>query len=304
MKKFVIKFLTFSIIILALFFLLLALAPINESYYMFALKSKYNRLDTLSNPRIIFIGGSNIAFGIDSKEIEDSLNINIHNTGLHAGIGLRFMLDGFKKKFKEGDILIIIPEYQHFYGSYNGEGDILTDALIYTSYKNLIYLNYEQLIEFISGFPKHLIHRFTPVNGVSWTYSAKNFNKWGDEYKHRFFDQSQPLNVKYKIDKSFDCSAADDLKNKIKLIEKEGTKVFLFWPVSIEKNYILNIDEVNEIKKEMANRGIYFAVSPDYFIVPDSLSFDGSYHINGEGVQIITSRLISILKELNIKDLQ
>ena len=59
--------------------------------YLQAYNKKCQLLEDTPSPRIIFVGGSNLAFGLDSQRIKDSLNINVINYGLHAGIGLKYM---------------------------------------------------------------------------------------------------------------------------------------------------------------------------------------------------------------------
>jgi len=52
------------------------LLPSNKSFkksLMFAQLDKNKLLKETLSPRIIFIGGSNISFGLDSKKIKDSL---------------------------------------------------------------------------------------------------------------------------------------------------------------------------------------------------------------------------------------
>lgn len=61
--------------------------------YLQAYNKKCQLLEDTPSPRIIFVGGSNLAFGLDSQRIKDSLNINVINYGLHAGIGLKYMID-------------------------------------------------------------------------------------------------------------------------------------------------------------------------------------------------------------------
>lgn len=60
--------------------------------YLQAYNKKCQLLEDTPSPRIIFVGGSNLAFGLDSQRIKDSLNINVINYGLHAGIGLKYMM--------------------------------------------------------------------------------------------------------------------------------------------------------------------------------------------------------------------
>ena len=79
--------------------------------YLQAYNKKCQLLEDTPSPRIIFVGGSNLAFGLDSQRIKDSLNINVINYGLHAGIGLKYMIDDISTYARKGDIIVFAPEY-------------------------------------------------------------------------------------------------------------------------------------------------------------------------------------------------
>ena len=122
MKKFVARVSLFIGILLLPVVLVVAFAiatpPVSKSLsgsYLFAGKQKDFLLATVESPRIIFIGGSNLAFGTNSQMIKDSLGLNPVNTGLHASLGLKYMLDNTYRYIKKGDIVVVAPEYEHFY---------------------------------------------------------------------------------------------------------------------------------------------------------------------------------------------
>ncbi len=62
---------------------------------------------------IFIISGSNALFGISTKILEEKLNYNIHNLGIHAGMPLVFYLHFVKNYAKKGDIIIAPLEYAY-----------------------------------------------------------------------------------------------------------------------------------------------------------------------------------------------
>ena len=64
-------------------------------------------------PRLIIVGGSAVAFGVDSallaQELPDYQPINF---GLYAALGTRVMLDLSIDELRPGDISIVMPEQQ------------------------------------------------------------------------------------------------------------------------------------------------------------------------------------------------
>ena len=89
MKKFINNILLIAGILITLI-LAITMLPMEQDGYLQAYNKKCQLLEDTPSPRIIFVGGSNLAFGLDSQRIKDSLNINVINYGLHAGIGLKY----------------------------------------------------------------------------------------------------------------------------------------------------------------------------------------------------------------------
>jgi len=132
MKRFIGKIVLFSLLIAVL--LLFGISRITVRWqgdYMFALIDKFDNLKAEKSPKIVLVGGSNLAFGMDSKTISEYYNMPVINMGLHAGIGLHFLLEGIKPYVKKDDIILIIPEYSHFYDTYLGASSDLIPVLSY-----------------------------------------------------------------------------------------------------------------------------------------------------------------------------
>ena len=107
-----------SVFLLALLFFLVflfitfAIPPrcAHDGYFA-ALKDKHRILKNTTSPKIVFIGGSNLAFGLDSSLIEKKLHMPVVNMGICAPFGLRYILEEVKDNVNPGDIIVIVPEY-------------------------------------------------------------------------------------------------------------------------------------------------------------------------------------------------
>jgi len=74
-------------------------------------------------------------YSFNSKMILDSLNINPINKGVNAGIGLIYMMDEILPYIKEGDIIVISPEYDQFYGNFAyGNSRLLWTLMNFNTY--------------------------------------------------------------------------------------------------------------------------------------------------------------------------
>lgn len=296
MKKFLIKISSFLILIILFFTGMTILIPHNKVNYDYAYYNKLQRLDTLSSPRLVIVGGSNTVYCFDSKKIQDSIGMNVHNMGIQAAVGLRFMVDRVSSKLNKGDKLIIMPEYQHFYTWYNGQNVALTDVVIYSGYDSWKLLNPSQLLLCISEIPKYIKFSLIIKPTKEWTPRASTFNNWGDEQGHWVlpsrFKQDQLGLIK---DEFFDYSV-EDLKEKVDKLREKGVEVYFFWPNVIKSNYELNKNVVEEIRYKFNEHGLHFSTTSDWFVQDDSVAFDSPYHFIYSGVEEATKRFIEAVR--------
>lgn len=85
-----------------------------DSYYA-VLPEMYQRLKETQGPKIVVVGGSNVAFGLDSALMEQLLaekgyDYTVCSFGLYAAVGTSAMLDLSEDTLKEGDIVILAFE--------------------------------------------------------------------------------------------------------------------------------------------------------------------------------------------------
>lgn len=87
-------------------------AQYDESF-LGELSDKCALLEQSPSPRIILVGGSSLAFGVDSALLEQEFpGYTVVNFGLYAALGTQLMLELSDGQFREGDIVILSPEQQ------------------------------------------------------------------------------------------------------------------------------------------------------------------------------------------------
>ncbi|MEK6236358.1 MAG: hypothetical protein N2C14_16750 [Planctomycetales bacterium] len=87
-----------------------------KSGYMAALRDKVELVKTTPGSRVLFVGGSNVAFGVDSGYFESALGRPAINLGLHGALGLEFYLRVAEEHARPGDIIVLLPEYSMLRG--------------------------------------------------------------------------------------------------------------------------------------------------------------------------------------------
>ena len=86
--------------------------------YQAALIDKNERLCSIDEAKIVLVGNSNWAFGVDSEMLQEAMHMPVVNMGMHGGIGNPFNEQAAVQNIHEGDIVII--SYSNF-----DDGDII-----------------------------------------------------------------------------------------------------------------------------------------------------------------------------------
>lgn len=84
-----------------------------DESFLGALGDKCALLEEADAPRIVLVGGSSVAFGVDSTLLEQEFpGYTAVNFGLYAALGTQVMLELSEGRFRPGDIVILSPEQQ------------------------------------------------------------------------------------------------------------------------------------------------------------------------------------------------
>ncbi|HOJ78332.1 MAG TPA: hypothetical protein PLZ08_12535 [Bacillota bacterium] len=303
MKKFLIKLMTFITLFLLLNILIIAL-PENDNDFLHAITDKHQLLRlTQNDKRLIVIGGSNVAFGVDSKKIEAQLGIRVINVAVHAGMGLKYTLDDIVKYINKGDIVLLIPEYHMFYDD-KFYGGTETIEVLRICPENLNSISFKQFIQMFKGYPPYVRRKvgYTALNlmGVKKfgdIYFRDSFNEYGDlvahlERENLIFDTSCRLE---KLNPEV-FSYIEQIKSQIDA--HEGVLLISF-PSFHVTAYNDVRKQVNTVVRELKNNSNLNIISnfQDY-IFDHELFYNSIYHLNADGRELRTARLIKDLQRL------
>lgn len=291
------------------------LIPFEEDSYYLAIVDKHEALETTAPPRIILVGGSNVAFGIDSEKMENELQLSVVNTGLHAGIGLPYLLSDVKPYLKEGDTIIIIPEYSQFFDDKDkGEVESLAAMIginpfsvryLHTKSLGEIHLIVVTLFRHKADFALEAVNNFflpkiNPEDDENkgeknFSYSRHGFNRFGDEVSH----------WNYTVHYAPDYTTGPYLGNKINMNQIELLNEFNDYAKSRNMTAYVSFSPLdrNEYQKNQTaydqfytylstNLSIKIIGTPEEFSFPRAFFFDTKDHLNYEGVENRTNILI------------
>lgn len=100
---------------MTLLFMGLSMPNQYEKTYYAQLVPMYRKVCETTKKKIVLIGNSSVAFGVDSSLMEEELKKNgvdyeVCHFGLYGSLGTKLMMDLSIKYIKEGDIVIFMPE--------------------------------------------------------------------------------------------------------------------------------------------------------------------------------------------------
>lgn len=265
--------------------------------YMEAIIDKHRRVREIKRPKIILCGGSNLAFGINSQEIQNEFDVPVVNLGLHAGLGLEFMLNELKASMNEGDVVILSIEY--FLGDEDYDlKDYMQKMYPEAShfYSKSIVKDFQQSIEETRKNLKSFNNR-KPIDTSFSVYSRAGFNMYGDLVSHlqqpppKELRQAKLLNYKY-------WDGIEILNDFYKYAQTKNVNVFFAFPNFASSEYKKNQMAINKLYDDIQKNLLIEVINtPEDLVLNDSLFYDTIYHLNSEGRELRTNKLIESIKK-------
>ncbi|MDR1347118.1 MAG: hypothetical protein LBJ63_01620 [Prevotellaceae bacterium] len=306
MKRFILKILLFVSLLILLFglfllFIFLPSTPRASKSLLFAEIKKDSLLIATPSTRIIFVGGSNLSFGVDCKWIEDSLKINPINTAIHASIGVKYMLENTMKYVKKGDIIVFVPEYEHFCNDWNVASAELLRTVIDVNRSNIKLLSKKQLYNCFPYTGAFILSKFNPIEYInpkeSDVYSVNSFNKYGDVDAHWNLENRHDEIMPKTIDiTEYDPQIVVEIKQIMDKLQEKGCVFFVSFPCLQETSFNNSVEAVKKVEEDLKINTFKILGTPERYMMSDSLMFDSVYHLNKQGVERRTKLLIEDLK--------
>lgn len=250
----------------------------------------------IDSPRIIFIGGSNIAMGLNSQIIKDSLKLNPINTGIIATIGLKYMLRSSIEFIREGDIIIVIPEYHQFYQNLaDGEG-VLLPLLFEVSHKFDI-IDIKQYIKLSQFIPKYIGSKLKFWKLLeNDLYGLPLNNIYGDDYSNWALLKPNTF-TKYSFNGNLNIEAFNMLTEFKTKVENKKAYLFISYPCYAESSFNECFNQINIVENKFKELQIAILGTPMRYKFNDSLIFDTEYHLTYDGVELRTKLFIEDFKK-------
>lgn len=294
---------------------------VQDDNYLAAVLEKDRLIRNTPSPKIILVGGSNLAFGIDSRMMQDSVGLRVVNMGLYAKLGLKYMLAQVRPYIKTGDIVVVVPEYDQFYGDFSNGDNTLNTALLYApadrvrdfirSYSIFDVVFRPRVENARRSFLRAAAaavgreDQFFPPD-TNPVYNRRSFNQFGDVVSHIGKKGMNPDSIYVSHlppIKDFNVETLADLNDIAEKADQEKAYAYFMFPSYIDGSYSINVAAIHALRSRL-EKGMRIPIvgTARDFAYPKSYFFDTRYHLNEEGRRLRTLRMIETLRERGARD--
>lgn len=287
--------------------------PQYSNTFVGVLDEKLERLTSITEDKIVVVGGSSVAFGIDSEFMEQELGRPVVNFGLYAALGTKLMLDLSRAGINEGDIVILAPELDAqtlslYFSSENTLNAIDDDPSM------LKYIPSEHYLSLLGGSWRFATDKLEYwLNGSApdpkGIYSSDSFNEYLDiksgirpeNVMRRYYDPNSIIDLSPSI---ASADFLDYVNDYIAWCESKGATVFFTWcPI----NEAALKDDTDNVKlsrfshfiEENIDCEVISSLLDNYYgpIMDKAYFYDSNFHLNDAGVM---RRCINLVNDIHL----
>ena len=283
-----------------LFTLFCMISPQYLYSYNASLIDKIDRLEAINEPKIVLVGNSNLAFGINSVEIEEAFGMPVVNLGLNSVLGNPFLEEMAKLNVNEGDIYILChTDYS--------DDDTIGVYCAWLTLEDHFYLwkilRSKDVIPMLQGFPiyvKRCLELWEEERGNRCGENAYNrlaFNEYGDVAYERKEPKKEIDIREVKVPEIADTTAERINELNQYMEDRGATLLIAGYPIMVgegtppEEEYIKFQKQLEDaMDAEVISDFTDYMIDYEYF-------YDTVYHLIDDGVEIRTRQLINDLND-------
>lgn len=280
-------------------------AQYGNTYYA-VLPKMFHKLKTTEGKKIIFIGNSAVAFGLDPDIVKKEIDgYSACPFGLYGAIGTKAMMDLSRVNIREDDIVLLLPEQMQQSMSLYFNGEYVWNAAD-GDFGLLKYIKNGG--EMAGGFTGYVSRKFKYYNAGAAPTST-------DVYASSSFDgeckmvYDRPYNklpsgydamsrISYDTD-IFSCDFAEYVNEFNRFVESRGaTLLFGFSPVNaLSLELGTTVEDIDSFYDYIASLlDCQILGNPHEYIFESDWFYDSNVHMNTSGSIVYTRQLVKDLK--------
>lgn len=268
--------------------------------YCASIIDKLDYAASITRPKIILVGNSNVPFGFDSELLEKETGMAVVNLGIHGSLQNAFQENLAKDSLKSGDIILIC------HSNFKDNGKLGQASLACITIENHFdYLKFLSPKDYVSFFICSFDYMakatglFLSHQGNKDTkdvYSRNAFNKYGDVCYPR-----KPLGNLEKTElPGVSKTCMKRLKKLRRYAENKGASVLIAgYPILIDRDDENGQTEYFEnFQKELEKQSPVPVICnyKDYFF-DESYFYNTNLHLTNEGAKIRSKKTADDLKK-------
>lgn len=293
--------------------------PVYQNSFVGVLDEKFERLTSIEEDKVVVVGGSSVAFGLDSALMEEYVGMPVVNFGLYAAIGTKAMLDLSRPGIKEGDVVILAPELDRqtlslYFSSEN------TLMALDGDYSMVRYIRGDNKLSLLGGAWSHatkkLEYLLTEAPDPEGIYNSDSFNAYGDVKDGLRAENVMPLyydenNIIELTSDILDPDFADYVNEYIDYCNSRGATVyFTFCPINeMALSDSTDTEALSAFTGALKSKiDCEFISVIDSYIMEAGYFYDTNYHLNDAGVikrtKLLTEDILLALGKLKPVDIE
>lgn len=313
MKRLLINIVLFVLLTLVLVGALFLL-PAPYSHNLSTIVNKRDFLKDGRRDRVVFVGGSGLFDGLDSRMVEERLGRPVVNMGLYYGFGITPLLREITPYLRPGDTVVIVPEYGITFDAPDDQARKWVFALaparnlaLYRDVPDRIRVFAADVIALVQSklraIPKAALEAvrlrsLTPLNRQGYAYYDKYYNAYGDSLRTM---RASPGAVGLRSADIVTTAAYHQPFTQVSSFCRDarqmGVEAFFFFPAFPEKEYLRQEEDMlryeTRLRKELQCTVLG---TPQDYLYPSGYFTNAVHHINHEARRIRTERLLKDLE--------
>lgn len=284
------------------------------------LANKHQILEQSASPKAVFIGGSNLLFGLDGIQMEKGLHRPVVNMGLCLMFPLAYLFEEIKDEVHTGDLIVLSPEYADFSDEYANNIavadilDVYPRAISWILRSNCLNASQQQTLfghvralglrklDYASRHLAQIIqHR------CKWTHgkynpgldvmNKDNLDRCGGLTWHlKQKVNNRPSPVLFVVSSHLGAAEAKSINDFGDFCASRGARFVMIPPsVSIEQ-YRAQKDKVESVLAECKQQlHVPFVAPAERYAFPVKMIFNNQYHLNNIGRPVRAQKMIEDL---------
>lgn len=260
---------------------------------------KFERLITSERPKMIFVGGSNLTYGLISPDVAKEFDgYDIINFGTRYQAPAAFYLESISKWINPGDVIVFAPEaegeQQYGFNEINEFVWQMNEAA-YDLFAEIDLRHYPKLLETFAEFNKT---RSSKKSSYTYETHSNTVNEYGDYFTEKVGQTYTPLYDTKELSVDLVTKNIDELNRALRLCHDAGAKLYITFGV------INELSLTPEARSEKGRTAYENAVKNNVFcdaviselsdyIMNTKYFYNTDYHLNTKGAEIRTKQLIS-----------